>query len=232
MCVSDIDVRVLDNRDALAGSVNAHIPEWRYIVDRREIVGTDDVAVRVLCVTRVLSGDRKSELGLRNGDFPRRFLSGDDPEEPAHRLSAKVVQRIDAADCRRQRRRNLRIAGIGPVLLAVDHVLVNCGMQRLLHLAGGAGELHHSAALGRAHLKSMRLQPRSDGLNVSVAGAELLAEVPGCQPFVIVGRTPVLLVVEKLFQRRFLLRTTLQYQKHALHGQRGRGAAQIKLGTR
>src|SRR5258708_11038186 len=105
-------------------------------------------------------------------------------------------------------------------------------MQRLLHVAGGAGELHHSAALGRAPLKSMRLQTRSDGLTVSVAGAELLAEVPGCQSFVIVGRTPVLLVVEKLFQRRFLLRTTLQYQKHALHGQRGRGAAQIKLGTR
>ena len=40
------------------------------------------------------------------------------------------------------------LAHIGPVLLAVDYVFMNGGVEGFLHLAGGAGEFQHGATLG------------------------------------------------------------------------------------
>ena len=48
----------------------------------------------------------------------------------------------------------------------------------------------------------------------------------------IAGQGFVLLVVEKFSEGRFLLRAALQYQEHALHGECGRGSAQVELRTR
>ena len=47
-----------------------------------------------------------------------------------------------------QRCRDLRVAGIGPVLLSIDQVLMDGGVKRLFHLAGRAGELEDRAAFG------------------------------------------------------------------------------------
>ena len=73
------------------------------------------------------------------------------------------------------------------MLLAVDYVFVNRGVEGLLDLAGGAGEFRYGTALGGAHLESLRLQPCSNGLNVAVGWSELLAELFRRQPFVVAG---------------------------------------------
>ena len=76
----------------------------------------------------------------------------------------------------RQRRRNLRVARVRPVLFSVHQIFVDRGVKGFLHLAGRAGELQHGSSFGRAHAKSVRLQPRRDGLEVLSAG-------PNCRPY-------------------------------------------------
>ena len=48
----------------------------------------------------------------------------------------------------------------------------------------------------------------------------------------VAGRGFVLLVVQKFAQGGFLLGAALQHQEHALHGERGRGCAQVELTAR
>ena len=118
------------------------------------------------------------------------------------------------------------------MLLSPNHVLMNWGMKRFLHLAGGAGELYQSTSFGRAHLKAVRLEPRRDGLNVGIGRAELFAELCGSEPFVIVRRSLVLLIVEQTPEGGLLLRAALQNQQHSFHGEAGRRRAQVEFWTR
>ena len=91
------------------------------------------------------------------------------------------MQRIHPRYDRRQRRRNLRIAGVGPVLFSVHHKLVNRSMQPFLNLGRGSGKLDHRSAFGHlADLKAMHLQPRSHSLNILIRRAELPPELLGC----------------------------------------------------
>src|SRR5258708_2715790 len=148
------------------------------------------------------------------------------------RLLHKIVQREHASCGWQKCSRDLRIAGIGPVLLSADHVLVDWGMKRFLHLAGGAGELNQSTSSGRAHLKAVRLEPRRDGLNVGIGRAELFAELCGSEPLVIVRRSLVLLIVEQTPEGGLLLRTALQNQQHPFHRKAGRRCAEVEFWTR
>ena len=48
----------------------------------------------------------------------------------AHLMRPEIVQRDDARDGRRQRRRNLRIAEVGDMMHALDAQIVNGGVER------------------------------------------------------------------------------------------------------
>ena len=106
-------------------------------------------------------------------------------------------------------------------------------MQRFLHLRRCTRKLDHRSAFGHLpNLKAVRLQPRCDGLNILIRRAELPPELLRRKPFVVVGRSFVLLVIQQLSQRRFLLVTALQDQQHALHGQIRRSHSAIELCAR
>ena len=62
----------------------------------------------------------------------------------------------NAYDNRRHSGRNLRVAGIGNMLLAIHHVFMDFGMKCIAHLAGRARYVdRHPILENRVHLKSM-----------------------------------------------------------------------------
>ena len=57
--------------------------------------------------------------------------------------------------------------------LAIFQILVNIGVQRIVHLPGRAAELDPSAAASHAlYLQSLRLEPGRDPVQVVLAGTE------------------------------------------------------------
>ena len=118
------------------------------------------------------------------------------------------------------------------MLLSVDDVLVNRGVKGFLHLAGGAGKFQHRAALRRAHLEAVRLQPGSDGLDIAVSRSELLAEFGRASTICDSWARLCPAGRRAASERGFLLRAALQHQEHTLHGERCRSCAEIELRTR
>jgi hypothetical protein len=142
-------------------------------------------------------------------------------DSTALRFAVKVVQAGNACHYWGQRTGNLGITGVGPMRFAVDDVFVDRGVKGLLHHGGSAGEFDHGSAFAHlCYLEAVRLQPGSHGLNVGVSGAELLAELLGCEPLVVVRRRFVLLFVKQTQEGGVLFRAALQNQQHPLHGLR------------
>ena len=126
-------------------------------------------------------------------DYQLRFLS-------------KIVQTPDARHCRRQSRGNLWVTGIGPVVFAVDEILMDLRVQRRLHLRLYSGELDHRPAMrDPIYLEAVVLQPSGHQLQVLARGPELNAKFIRREPLVVIRRGLVLLVVEKFMQREILL---------------------------
>src|SRR6266705_5040448 len=150
----------------------------------------------------VCSSDlRESVLGRKSHLWRRPWFNSDRNTRPNanHWLLQEIVQRIYSRHHRRQRRRNLRIAGICPVLFSVHHIFVNRGMQRFLYLGCGARKLDYGSPFGHlADLKAVHLQPRCDGLKVLIRRTELPPELLRRKPFVVVGRSFLLLVIQQL----------------------------------
>ena len=94
-----------------------------------------------------------------------------------------------------------------------------------MNLAGGAGKFQHRSALWSCPPGSRTPKPGSDGLDIAVSQTGLSAKFGRHQPCVIAGRGFVLLVVEKLPERGFLLRAALSHQEHTLHRERYRSCA-------
>jgi len=81
---------------------------------------------------------------------------------------------------------NLRVAHIGDVGGAPGLYVMNLGMERGTHLAGGAGETDRDAAwIDHIDGKSMRLNPASNLLNIGSGRAVLRTELFGRQPAMI-----------------------------------------------
>ena len=115
----------------------------------------------------------------------------------ALRTADEIMQRRYSRYCRDQRRRNLRIAGIRPVLLAIDDVLVNGSVKRLLHLACRPGKLQHGSPFRGPELKAVGLQPSRNRVHIGIARAELFPKFLRGHPLVIAGRMLVLLIVKQ-----------------------------------
>ncbi len=175
-----------------------------------------------------------AEGGLwgHRSDLPRRFVSRHSTRNMQHGLGGKIVQRHHPRHRRRQRRRNLRVAGVGPVLLTVHQVGVDLGVEGGLNLRLHAGKFDHSASVRDAvHLEAVRLQPSGDELQVLIRRSEVNAEFIGSEPLVVIRRSFVLLVVEQGAQGMVLLRAALQHQQHALQGQVRRRRRRYQTGV-
>src|ERR1700722_2708541 len=118
------------------------------------------------------------------------------------------------------------------MLRSIDRVFVNLGVKRLLYLPRRPRKFDQDAAPRRArHLKPVRFQPGCDRLDVLRRRAELRPELLRRQPFVIVRRRIVLLLLQQLPQSRFLVWASLQNQQHSLHRQACRRRALVELGS-
>ena len=92
-----------------------------------------------------------------------------------HRLPGEIVQRGKAGHHRRERGGNLRIARVGPVLLAVHHVFVDLRVEGLAHRpAVPENSITVRPAATRFTSKALRGEPIGHRLNIRIGGAELL----------------------------------------------------------
>ena len=109
---------------------------------------------------------------------------------------------------------------------AVQLITVHGGVERVFHLAGGAAEFDAAPARGDlVHLKTLRLEPPDDGVEILLGGTEPLAEPQRGQPGMIPGRGWILLLGQQLLQVGFLLRAALELEQKPVHPQIGSHAA-------
>ena len=88
----------------------------------------------------------------------------------------------------------MRVAHVGDVRLALDCEVVNLGVEGALDLPGRAAEADgHAVAGDLRDGKSVAGEPVGDGLDVGLGGTELLADLVGREPLVVVGRVLVVL---------------------------------------
>ena len=150
-----------------------------------------------------------------------------------HGLGMEVVEGAKAGHHRGQGSGYVRIAGVGVVVLSVDAIAMDFGVERLRHLAGGAAEVHKKAAGGYAvESESMLREPLGDLADVFARRPELRAELLGCQPAVKVRRLRIVLPPDELLQGLLLRLTAPQHHKDVFLGQAIGRPALVKLWPR
>ena len=194
--LSNIDVGFIDDRNRLPTAVCSSRIQRVQIVLNGKISRRED---------KVVGG----HAAAANGPLRRRVVRLRIVLRLAQVLDIapgpEVVQRHKAAHHRRNRRRNLRIAGIGVMGFAIHLILMDLRVKRPAHLRHVAAEL--DGLLTRIHLGHAKSVPRQPGLNgrdILVRRPELLAKLIRRQPFVIAGRSRRVQIADELVQRRFL----------------------------
>src|SRR5437762_7413475 len=95
---------------------------------------------------------------------------------------------------------------------------MNLRVQSLFDLPCGSAEFNFAAPVGNVHNPhSVRLKPPGNSIDIRGGGTVTFAELLGCQPFVKVRRSWILLFGEKLFEFSLPLRITVQRQDHAVY---------------
>ena len=113
---------------------------------------------------------------------------------------------------------------------AVDEVIVDRRVESSFDLRGDAAERDPGAAAGDVvNGEALRYEPCGDDIYIGLGEAEAVAEFLGRKPLVIVGRSTVLLLGEKLVERGLLLGSTRKNQRHMLHGHGGGNRAAVEF---
>ena len=207
------------------------------------MAGHVDAELRPNCSLRL---GRQARRGSRREPAPRRDRRGRRKALPfpgsrvplncaSHVVRGpgeEVVQSLHAHHRRRKRRRNLWIAHVADVRLALDTQVVNLGVEGALHLRCLPAEADRHAILGDLiHRETMPGQPVGDGRNVGLRGAEVLAHLLGSEPPMEVGRGWIVLAGHKLVEGCLLLGTAAQHKDHVGHGQAWADPAKIVPGV-
>src|SRR3954452_5829045 len=66
-------------------------------------------------------------------------------------------------------------------------------------------------------MQALRLQPAADGIDIRVRRSEAQADLDGSEPMMVVRRSRILLLGEKLFESLLGLRGSRQYHGESLH---------------
>ncbi len=115
--------------------------------------------------------------------------------------AGEVVEGGDAGDDRSEGGGDGGVGGVGEVLPALDGVTVHAGAEGGADHAGGAAEFDEGA--GGVDLDAGEVvvrEPRGDGGEITIAGAEGCAEGLGREPLVPGGGGLVLLLVDELLE--------------------------------
>ncbi len=98
---------------------------------------------------------------------------------------------------------------------------MNFGTECRRYLTRRSGEINrHAAGIHGVHREAARSQPSGNRLDIPRRRSVYFAELSRRQPSVEIGRGGIVLLVDKILQRLFALRTALQLQKHVIHRKR------------
>jgi hypothetical protein len=127
----------------------------------------------------------------------------------------EIMQRYDADDGWRQRRRNLWVAHVGDVSDAVDLEVMNFGVEGRADLACGAGIVdHHPVGIDRIDSKPALRKPAGDGLDIRCRRAELGPNFGRTQPVMEIGRFRIVQPINQRPERLLLGCRPSQLQQH------------------
>src|ERR1700733_8117326 len=94
------------------------------------------------------------------------------------RMGVEVVEGAESGDDGSQRGGNVGFAGVSVMVLPMDAIAMDFGMERLGHQARSAAKVHKQAAGGYAvQRKSMLREPLGDLADVFARRPELRAEL-------------------------------------------------------
>ena len=97
--------------------------------------------------------------------------------------------------------RNLRIACIGDMLLAIHNVFMDLGMKCFTHLTRCARYIDRQAVLvNQVHLKSMQAKPLGNSFDILLCRAEFRSHFLGGEPLMICARVRILQFVNRMLQ--------------------------------
>ena len=135
--VGEIDLGLSGDHELLAGAVNAGGVQRIDVVDERKIIGSDIV------------------------NAPAGRVVGKLAQRSHGRLHAEIVQAANAADHTAKRRGQGRLGRVGEMRFAIDNILVNFCLKRLLYPRGGSVDRDPvMAASDAGNRETLRLQPR------------------------------------------------------------------------
>jgi hypothetical protein len=105
-------------------------------------------------------------------------------------------------------------------LLGLDSVVVHLGRKSCANLQRAAAEVNHHAAVGyRVDAQALAAKPRGDVIDIGLRAAESFSHLNGRKPAMEIGRSRILLLLQKLLEGCLLLRRALQDQGQVLkHG--------------
>src|ERR1017187_5778296 len=146
------------------------------------------------------------------------------------RFQVEIAQSANSGHDTGERDRNRRRRNVREVLFPVDLEIVNLGLENTLDLGGGSAEDDKVAGAGDlANAEALGLEPGGELLNVVGAEAEAIGILLGREPLVVLRRTGILLLRQKLSDGLLLTRARHGEQRDVVELERRVDSALIVL---
>ncbi|HKF43431.1 MAG TPA: hypothetical protein VKG01_10045 [Thermoanaerobaculia bacterium] len=127
------------------------------------------------------------------------------------------MQRDEADHHRSERGWNPRIAHVGNVLLAPDLEVVDLRPKSLSDLARVTGKVNdHTAGIDEVDMKTLRLEPARQGVEILLRDTESVSEFPRREPLVKVLGLGIVELLDELLKGLLLLGRAVQLEQHVL----------------
>ena len=215
------EIGVFDERDGDGLAGEALLPEREDVVDGGEVVGGNDVEGVVL----------DCDLEAR---APLFFVAieSDGFGLGVTRAREEIVERCDSGDYGSERGRNLRVAHVGDVVVAVgEREIVNLGAERVADLRGGGADVDdHSAFVGLIDGEAARGEPALDGVEILLVDAVAGGELVGSEPVMVVGGRGIVHRVDVIAEIGLGLRVALEEDEDVIETEVVGDGAAVVLG--
>ena len=148
------------------------------------------------------------------------------------RAREEIVERCDSGDYGSERGRNLRVAHVGDVVVAVgEREIVNLGAERVADLRGGGADVDdHSAFVGLIDGEAARGEPALDGVEILLVDAVAGGELFGSEPVMVVGGRGIVHRVDVIAEVGLGLRVALEEDEDVIETEVVGDGAAVVLG--
>ena len=203
-----IGILVLNHHNCLAFAGHSGVESGGNVVNGLQVRRHQRFAIRAGVPKTGQESARRAE---------REFGIGIGHNALRHFVRLEVTQRNNASHHRRQRRRYLGVAHVCDVRFAVDGKRVDLRAECLTDLTRGAGEIqHHIIRIDVADGEAVRFEPPLNYNNVRSPHTVVRADLLRGQPFMEIGRVPVVQLIDHGFERLLPFGSALQQEKHVV----------------